>query len=124
MRGLKDQLDLSCKLTLSPSISPLLPFLLSSSTRLIASSILLSRHNASNRRRLEVGNSAQTPFGPTIRVSATAVEKGRRGLAPAWSEDEERLVARSCLGGFRGDEGGVRPDPDGGSSLEGGGSSA
>lgn len=108
----------SIVLTFSPSISPLRPFRLSSSTNAIASSILLSAHSLSKRNVMGVGAKLWTAFRPMMRVSATVVENGPRAVgAVAWRRDEPRVGVIGCrLNGGRGEVGGVRPEPDGGSS--------
>jgi hypothetical protein len=68
-----------------------------------------------------VGARDWTPFGPTSRVSETASENGPpRGVgAVAFRRDDVRVGAIGCRWNGVGDEGGVKPDPDEGSSIGG-----
>ena len=61
------------------------------------------------------------PLGPTSSVSEIAVEKGPPRVvgAVALRRDVVREGAMGCLWNGVGDDGGVRPDPDDGSSTGG-----
>lgn len=106
-------------LTLSPSISPLRPFLRSSSTSAVAASVLRSSHSFSSFVTMGVGETDCTLSGPKTIVSAIAVEKGEREGPLTCSKDEERVGVIGCRANGGGEDGGVRPDPEGGSSPVG-----
>ena len=64
-----------------------------------------------------MGDIACNPFGPTSNVSAMAVEKGPLAGRFACNSDVLRVGVIGCRLKGCGDVGGVKPEPDSGSSF-------
>jgi hypothetical protein len=106
---------------LSTSMSPRLPRRLSSSTIAIASVIRPLTQHIATLDIADAGARDWIPLGPTRTVSATASENGplRDEGAVAFRSEEVLVGAIGWRWNGVGDDGGVRPDPEEGSSTGG-----